>query len=382
MKIALVGNTVFHQGAEYAMVALANGLAGKGHVVDVVLSQRQLDLQSAHPEWKGFELGDNVRIIINPHRRGRNSIFSLQRIMRQNGYDVVMSHASPFSPPLVFAAWGLWKKPLLIHVQHSGGTGVNDEGELLSPVRTLGALFHNFIIGQFDGVFGVSSGTSEGVARMTGFPRDRIFTVYNPVVDRIFHEKRKALPVHPWLRNPELPVVVAAGALVSNKRYPMLIEAFSEVLKLKKARLVIFGEGDRRCDCEQAVKRFGVSEFVSLPGFTDNLPAELKGASCFVVSSGVESFSIVCVEALACGVPVVSTNCPYGPPEILKNGKYGILVENKNPHALAEGIVKVLDGNGINPTPDMVAPYTVEAVVDRYEKAINELLQQKKDQKK
>lgn len=381
MKIALVGNTIFHQGAEYAMVALANGLAGHGHIVDVILSQRQLDLQSAHPEWKGFELGDNVRIIINPHQRGRNSIFSLWRIMRKNRYDVVMSHASPFSPPLVFAAWGLWKKPLLIHVQHSGGTGVNDEGELLSPVRTLGALFYNFIIGQFDGVFGVSSGTSEGVARMTGFPRDRIFTVYNPVVDRIFHEKRKAFPVHPWLRNPELPVVVAAGALVPNKRYGILIVAFSEVLRSRRARLVIFGEGECRREWEKIAEDMGVSEDVSLPGFTDNLPAELKGASCFVVSSGVESFSVVCVEALACGVPVVSTNCPYGPPEILKNGKYGILVENKNPHALAEGILKVLDGKGIKPSPEMVAPYTVEATVERYEKAIEKLRQLKKDRK-
>jgi glycosyltransferase involved in cell wall biosynthesis len=90
--------------------------------------------------------------------------------------------------------------------------------------------------------------------------------------------------------------------------------------------LIIFGEGGLRSEYERLIEELGIGDSVSLPGFTNNLPAELKGGACFVVSSLIESFSVVLVEALASGVPVVSTDCPYGPGEILKRGKYGTLV--------------------------------------------------------
>ena len=106
------------------------------------------------------------------------------------------------------------------------------------------------------------------------------------------------------------------------------------------------------------------------PGYTDNLPAEIKAADAFIVSSNIESFSIVLVEALAAGTPVISTDAPYGPPEILQNGKYGILVKRNNPDALADGILQVLNGHAIPPTPEAYERFTLPNTVKRYEAAL------------
>ena len=107
-----------------------------------------------------------------------------------------------------------------------------------------------------------------------------------------------------------------------------------------------------------------------MPGFVSNLPAEIKAADAFVVSSETESFSIVLVEALAAGVPVVSTNCPLGPPDILQHGKYGILCAVNDPESLSMALQKVLDGQGIVPPRDAWEKYTLEKVMDNYECAI------------
>lgn len=370
MRIALIGNTLFHHGAEYVMAVLARGLAAKGHEVDVVLSQLQNDMLKEQARGLPFELPDAVRVVVGSYRRGRQSVGALRKLMKARQYDVVMSHASPYSIPLVLAAWGLRRRPILIHVQHSSGTGVDENGQLLQPHPTFRGRVFNWLMGRFDAQFAVSNGTAEGIHRMSGYPREKIFNVYNPVVDEVFNRKVAQEPEHPWLSQREIPVIIAAGTFYPYKNHKLLIRAFADVVKQKDARLIIFGEGPMRGEYEALVKELGIGDKVSIPGFTDNMPAAMKRSACYVISSTIESFSVVCVEALAAGTPVVSTNCPYGPLEILKGGKYGILVENKNQHALAEGVLKVLNGDGIKPTPEMVAPYTVEATVERYERAI------------
>lgn len=374
MKIALIGTTLFHQGAEFVLATLARGFAEHGHDVTVVLSKYQTDWQQAHPDWVPFELGKDIRLIIQPKRRARESVFSLRRILKAGNYDVVMCHSGLYIYPLVFASFGLKNRPILIHVEHSGGIGTSVDGKIVTPRISLGAFLKNKIKNCVDAQFAVCTGTADAIFRMTGYPRSRIYTVYNPVIDTVFRNKLAQAARHPWLEDKTLPVVVAAGAFCSLKNHVLLFRAFADVIKQVSARLILFGEGGLRKEYEQIIQRLGISEYVSLPGFTDNLPSELKNADCFVVSSTIESFSVVLVEALAAGVPVVSTNCPYGPPEILKNGKYGILVENGDVTSLAKGILRVLTGHGIPPPQEAIAPYTVEATVARYESCLAQVV--------
>lgn len=382
MKIALIGTTLFHQGAEYVLATLARGLAAHGHDITVILSKYHEDWQKAHPEWKPFELPQEVRVIIQPKHRGRESVFSLRKIIKDNSFDVVMCHSGSYTYPLVLATRFMRFRPVLIHVEHGGGIGTDWLGNRVERKFSLSGSVKNFIKRFLDAQFTVSKGSADAIARMSGYPRECIYTVYNPAIDSVFRRKMAEDPRHPWLLGGGVPTVVAAGAFCSLKNFELLIRAFAEVLKKRTARLIIFGEGPLRQDYEKLVAELGVADSVSLPGFTNNLPAEMKRAACFVVSSTIESFSVVLVEALAAGVPVVATDCPYGPPEILKNGEYGVLVKNNDVEAMAEGILKVLNGEGIQPTADMVAPYTVEAIVDRYEKAMKDVVRLRRQEER
>ena len=378
MKIAMIGTSLFHQGVEYVLAALARGLSNHEHDVTVILSKYHEDWQKGHPDWKPFELESLVKILILPARHGRESVFSLRKVLRSGRFDVVLNHAASFCYPMIASAILMRNRPALINVEHLGGIGVDARGRKIEPRSTLrGRLFQMFKR-RLDAQFTVSEGTADAITRMTGFPRPRIYTVYNPAVDDVFERKRKESSAHPWLREATLPVVVAAGAFAACKNHVLLLRAWEEVIKRFQARLVIFGEGGLRSEYERLIEELGIGDSVSLPGFTNNLPAELKGASCFVVSSLIESFSVVLVEALASGVPVVSTDCPYGPGEILQRGKYGTLVKNDDATALAEGILKVLNGQGIKPPPESYAPFTIDAVVNRYERAMEDVLDKRK----
>lgn len=374
MKIAMIGTSLFHQGAEYVLAALARGCVSHGHDVTVILSKYHDDWQKAHPDWKPFELGKAVEVIVLSTRRGRESVFSLRKVLKAGGFDAVLNHTASFCYPMIASAILMRNRPALINVEHLGGIGVDARGLKIEPRNTLRGRVFQMFKRRLDAQFTVSEGTADAMARMTGFPRSRIYTVYNPAIDDVFERKRKESPAHPWLREAILPVVVAAGAFAACKNHVLLLRAWAEVIKRFNARLIIFGEGGLRSEYERLIEELGIGDSVSLPGFTNNLPAEMKGASCFVVSSLIESFSVVLVEALACGVPVVSTDCPYGPGEILKRGKYGILVKNDDVTALAEGILKILNGEGIRPSLESYAPFTIAAVLDRYERAIEEVL--------
>ena len=131
---------------------------------------------------------------------------------------------------------------------------------------------------------------------------------------------------HPWFDEPGVPVILSAGRLVGQKDFSTLIRAFAQVVKSRPARLVILGEGRERGALAALARELGVAEGVDLPGFVANPFAWMARARVFAVSSIYEGLSMVLVEAMACGTPVVSTDCPHGPRELLEDGRWGRLV--------------------------------------------------------
>ena len=377
MKIAMIGTTLFHQGAEYVLAAIARGMAAHGHDVTVVLSKYHEDWQKAHPDWKPFELGDKVKVIVQSARRARESVFTLRKIIARGKYEVILCQSGCYTFPLAVVSYLIRSRPVLIHVEHAGGVGTDWLGNRIDPHFSVRGWLRKMLFRRMDAQFAVSAGTADAISRMTGYPRERIYTVYNPVVDDVFFRKLMEEPAHPWFSDDKTPVVIAAGSFSIHKNYSLLLRAWATVVRKYKARLIVFGKGDRQDEYERLIRELGIDDSVSLPGFTDNLPAALKRAACFVVSSTVESFSVVLVEALAAGTPVVSTDCPYGPREILKDGKYGILVKNNDVYALSEGILKVLHGEGIKPPSEAFAPFRTEEIVERYERAIENVCKRK-----
>lgn len=378
MRIAMIGTSLFHQGAEYVLAAIARGMVAHGHEVTVILSKYHEDWQREHPDWKPFDLGSGVKMIVLPKHRARGSVFSLRQVIKVGQYDVVICHAAPYADTLGIITYTLRKRPAFIYVEHLGGIGTDMWGNPIEPHFSLMSFISNKLRRRLDAQFAVSQGTADAIAHMTRYPRERIYTVFNPALDDLFRQKVSAMPAHPWLRDNAVPTVIAAGAFTTVKNHVLLLRAWVEVVRKCKARLIIFGDGGLRGEYEKLIEELGIGDSVSLPGFTDNLPAALKCAAGFVVSSTIESFSVVLVEALAAGTPVVSTNCPYGPPEILHGGEYGILVKNNDVNALAEGIFKVLRGEGIMPPQESFMPFTVNAIVNRYECAIADVLSKRR----
>ncbi len=150
------------------------------------------------------------------------------------------------------------------------------------------------------------------------------------------------------------------------KDFPSLIKAFAIVRKVQRARLVILGSGKDRQQLNNLVRELGLQDDVALIGFVDNPYAYLARSHVFVLSSAWEGFGNVIVESLALGMPVVSTNCPNGPAEILDNGKYGDLVSVGDSEAMAQAILRVLSGNSKSVEPEWLEQFTLASVTQQY----------------
>ncbi len=183
-----------------------------------------------------------------------------------------------------------------------------------------------FLIRRFlrhaDAIVAVSEGVAADLARVADLPRDQIRVIYNPAVpDEV--AMLAAQPVkHRWLGESQ-PLVVAIGRLVPMKDFAMLIAAIAD---LPDARLLILGEGPLLDPLRAEAERLGIANRVDFAGFQANPYAFLSRAQLFVLSSKYEGFGNVIAEALACGTPVVSTDCESGPSEILDGGRFGTLV--------------------------------------------------------
>ena len=145
-----------------------------------------------------------------------------------------------------------------------------------------------------------------------------------------------------------------------------MIKAFSKVREAQPARLLILGEGRDRLSLENLISEYGLNQDVSLPGFVSNPYAYLSRASLFVLSSRWEGLPTVLIEALCCGTKVVSTDCPSGPKEILKDGKYGPLTPVGDSEAFASAIISSLRNNSPNPPAESWQPYELRTIVDQY----------------
>jgi len=192
-------------------------------------------------------------------------------------------------------------------------------------------------------VVAVSNGVADSIAARIGMRRSKIITIYNPVVSPELDALKSQTPAHPWLADNGPPVVLGCGRLIELKGFMVLIKAFARLVERRQCRLIILGKGPQKNELEALVARLGLQGKVSLPGHTDNPHAFMSRAALFVLSSRTEGLPTALIEALACGCPCVSTDCPSGPAEILQGGEIGPLVPVGDDAALADAMARVLD---------------------------------------
>lgn len=217
-----------------------------------------------------------------------------------------------------------------------------------------------------------SSGAADDLARFCKLDRKLVTAIPNPIVGPDLLAKAAEPVDHPWfLEGAEVPVILGVGELGSRKDFATLIRAFAILRAERQLRLVIFGRGRQQQALKQLAADLSVADDVSLPGFTTNPYAYMMRASLFVLCSLWEGLPTVLIEALAVGTPVVSTNCPSGPAEILEDGRYGPLVPVGDATALAEAMRTTLD----RPLPSdalrkAAERYRIQVAASRYLRAL------------
>jgi glycosyltransferase involved in cell wall biosynthesis len=331
-------------GGQIALLRVAGWLAGKGLPAEIIVSRVEGKLPFQPPKGvqvvnlnvpalkvSGKVVGTSVAI---------SAIFGLAKYLRQNPNQIVIA------PGWADGGLTLWAKMLAksgakvaiweqIHVSAMKSQGGNLYRQLAPRIIKL-SYRHADIVAC------CSSAVADDIAELSGLPRERVHVIYNPTDPEI--EAKAQEPVdHPWFKNSKIPVILCVARLDPQKDLPTLIHAFSIVRRERPARLAILGEGSERAKLEALVKELGLDGDVWMPGFVDNPFKFMKRATVFALSSKFEGFGMVIAEALAVGTPVVSTDCPSGPAEILGGGKWGKLVPVGDHEKLAEAILETIE---------------------------------------
>ncbi len=220
-------------------------------------------------------------------------------------------------------------------------------------------------------VIAVSQGVADSVRNYLGVVSPPARVIYNP----IFRPEIDELATRPvdesWLPAGTGPLLLNIGRLTPQKDQATLLKAVAIVRRNTPVRLLILGEGPERVRLEAEARTLGISDAVSLPGFSCNPFAYLARADLFVLSSVREGLPSVLIEALALGCPVVSTDCRAGPGEILEGGRFGRLVPPGDPERLA---VAIREAAAESPSRDALRrrgrSFSVEAAVQAYAAAI------------
>lgn len=229
-----------------------------------------------------------------------------------------------------------------------------------------------YVYPRADKIVAVSNGVAESLKSVTQINLDNLHVVYNPVVDVTLKQEAKENPDEPWFRN-DIPTVLAAKP-EAQKNLSLFLKAIAEVRRTREVQAIIVGTGEQREKLETLAAELGIKRSVKFKGYVENIYSYMSSASAFCLSSHWEGLSNILIEALACGCPVVSTDCPSGPSEVLEDGEYGVLVPPNNVTALADGIRHTLDNPpSCDKLKSRASDFSVEQAVEKYSQFINQL---------
>ncbi len=317
-------------GAERVIVNLTSELADRGRDVEIVLAEKKGELlKQVHKNVSVIDLNAEPFIPMIP---------ALRSYIEERQPDILLSTVNTANLAAILAM--LTTRSNTRHIIRMANTPSEKERVYHKkltdrPIPYLMKLLypfgHEFIT--------ISEGLANDLVENYKINHDKISTIYNPcVTDEMLRQGNEPISCN-WFSDPEVRVVLGVGSLTEQKDFQTLIKAFSVVRgQNKKYKLVILGEGPQRNDLESLCSKLSLEDDVCMPGEIDNPYPYMNDADLFVLSSRWEGFGIVTVEAMAFGTPVIATDCPYGPSEILENGKYGTLVPTGNAKALAEAI--------------------------------------------
>jgi glycosyltransferase involved in cell wall biosynthesis len=343
-------------GAERAFVTLARGLADLGHRVDLVAGAAIGPLRA--------EISPLVRVVDLAAPRLAASLPGLVSYLKSERPERLYS-ALEGAGILALLARRLAGMRALQVVPSIRNT-LSDEARQASPKRKLMLRLSRWLYPSADAVLAVSQGVAADASRMLGLPSSAITVVRNPTLTPELRSAAAAPVDHPWFNPKSVPVIMGCGRLVPQKDFATLIDAFALVRAQRPCRLLILGEGPLRPDLVRLADQRGVAAELALPGFDPNPYRFMAKADVFVLSSLFEGSPNVIVQALACGAPVVSTDCPSGPNEILAGVPRGRLVPVGDARRMASETIAILDEADGRPHPIDLPGFDYLEAAQRY----------------
>jgi len=334
MKIGLLVNDLTGGGAEKAVILYARYLSANGGHEIIIYTLESAD--------QAYELPSGVRrkiLASGVLNRGAARIASLPiqaaelaARFRLDGIDVGLSFLQRSNAVNALSRRFGNKAKIALSEQNFA--------QDVYPAHELSGRMMQAIISRTypmaDRVLAASRDVKTGLEEL-GVPSQMIEIAHNPV------ELPPNQDRSPRALGPRPPVITTVGRLVDLKDHPTLIRAFALLRERREARLQIVGVGPNEDQLITLAAELGVVRDVHLLGWRDNPYSVLQESDIFVLSSTTEGFGIVIVEALACGLPVVSTDCKGGPREILQDGHSGLLVPVGDHHAMASAVLRLVE---------------------------------------
>jgi glycosyltransferase involved in cell wall biosynthesis len=356
-RVALFHPCLIHGGIQRVFVNLARGFLEHGLAVDMVQATPEGDFRDQVPT--------GVRLVDLNASRALTSVTPLMRYLRRERPQVMISGAIQTNVAAVWARKLAHVSTRLILTEHNIVSVITNDAPMLRTRMT------PFFVRRFypwaDGLIAVSQGAADDLCLVMGIPADRVYVIYNPIVGPELWERAAEPLVDASFAADPRPAILAVGRLHYHKDYPTLLRAFGTVRRKIDARLVFLGDGEERANLAAMTRQLALESGVIFLGNVSNPLPYMKRAAVLALSSTVESLGNVLVEAMAVGLPVVATDCPTGPRDILCNGTYGTLVPVGDSLALARALVAVLESGTRPAIPDeALARFRYDHVIRRY----------------
>ena len=355
-QVALFLGSLGGGGAERVMLDIGRLLARQGVAVDLVVIRGEGPyIEIVPPE---------VRLVDLESRRAATCLIKLLRYLRRDR-PMVLFATMETAVLVALVAKTTFARSVRVVVRQANTFSVTFAHASFKDRVIMRML--KLLMSSANAVVANSHGAAEDLKRSVPKVAARVQVVPNPVVTPELAEQA-GMPVdHAWFGDTGVPVVLSVGRLVPLKDHATLLRAFARVVRSQPARLLVLGEGSERGNLLQLAEQLGVAEHVDLPGFRVNPFAYMSKARLMVHSSKYEGFPNVLVQAMACGTPVVSTDCDHGPREILESGKWGCLVPVGDSEAMAEAIMETLrDPMEPGLLVSRASAFSADAAIDRY----------------
>lgn len=353
-KVAMLLFNLAGGGAERAIINLANRLVDKGIRVDILLIEDNREYV--------FSISNKVNIL---KIDGFGKFLAILPLI----FYIIDEKPSKVYSILDLANITNLLARIILGSRYQAFIGIQNytSKHIRSPFKKYIEKILLRVLAPFaDTIIAVSDGVANDLSNYINIPRSKIHVVYNPILTSEIERLAMKKNSHPWLQNKSSSVILSVGRLNAQKDFPTLIRAFNLLVKKRKARLIILGEGECRAEIEELITDLNLQEIVDLPGFENNPYSYFKNCDLFVLSSIYEGLPSVLLEALAIGCPIVSTDCESGPYEILEGGKYGELVPVGDYNAMAGAISRTLDGNTKKPDQKWRDKFSIEVIVEEY----------------